>query len=367
MLEKNLIMEANRCLRASTQAASRPSRDAPCLQYKRQWMIGIGVVLCIAALVPDTVLAQVPRSASVATHAVGSLYNTIGTGIATVVTRHTPITVRVQPFAGPPAWLPSMDKGETDMGVLTSADAVTSYKGIKPYSRPFKNTRILLVGGAIQLAFYVRKDSPIQTTADLKGKRIPTEFPGIPIVKLSSTAGLASAGLSYKDIVSVPVSDLQAGNQAFMEGRTDAGWHALRSPAVEEANARVGGVRWIPVNDTPEGAEKMAAVYPGSYPAMLKAGTAPGLLNDTAMLTNDIYLVGTKELSNDGAYAIVKALWDNTQELAAAYRALASWRQDRMVSTKAFLPYHPGAIKFYKEVGLWNKQMDDLQAKLLVQ
>jgi TRAP transporter TAXI family solute receptor len=260
-----------------------------------------------------------------------------------------------------------MDKGDTDMGVLTSADAVTSYNGIKLYKRPFKNTRILLVGGAIQLAFYVRKDSPVQTTADLKGMRVPTDFPGIPIVMLSSTAALASAGLSYKDIVKVPVSDLQAGNQAFMEGRTDAGWHSLRSPAVEEANARVGGVKWISVNDTPEGAEKMAAVYPGSYPATLKAGTATGLVKDTAMLTNDIYLVGTKDLSEDAAYTIVKALWDNTKELAAAYRALASWRQDRMVSRNAFIPYHPGAIKFYKEKGVWNKQMDDLQAKRLAQ
>ena len=359
--------ETNRCLRAAAGTGSCPRKTVRRQQEMRNWMNGIGVALFVSALASSPAPAQVPRSASVATHAVGSLYNTIGTGIATVVSRHTPITVRVQPFAGPPAWLPSMDQGETDMGVLTSADAVTSYKGISLYKRPFKNTRILLVGGAIQLAFYVPKDSPIKSTADLKGKRIPTDFPGIPIVMLSSTAGLASAGLTYKDIVKVPVSDLQAGNQAFMEGRTDAGWHALRSPAVEEANARMGGVKWIPVNDTPEGAEKMAAVYPGSYPATQKAGSATGLVNDTAMLTNDIYLVATKGLSDDAAYTIIKALWGNMKELWAAYPALSSWRQDRMVSRNAFIPYHPGAIRFYKEQGVWNKQMDDLQTKLLAQ
>lgn len=326
-----------------------------------------GVALTVAALSAIPASAQVPRSASIATHAVGSLYNAIGTGIATVVSRHTPITVRVQPFAGPPAWLPSMDQGQTDMGVLTSADAVTSYKGILHYKKPFKNTRILVVGGAIQLAFYVRRDSPVQTTVDLKGKRIPTDFPGIPIVMLSSTAALASAGLSYKDIVKVPVSDLQAGNQAFVEGRTDAGWHSLRSPAVEEANARLGGIRWISVNDSPEGAKKMAEVYPGSYPITVKAGTATGVVNDVAMLTNDIYLVGSKDLSNDAAYAIVKALWDNNKELAAAYSALASWQPARMVSKNAFVPYHPGVIRLFKEKGVWDKNMDDVQAKLLAQ
>jgi TRAP transporter TAXI family solute receptor len=325
-------------------------------------------VACLAlALAPCVALAQLPRSATVATHAVGSLYNAIGTGVATVVSRHTPMTVRVQPFAGPPAWLPSMDQGNTDMGVLTSADAVTSYKGIVTYKRPFKNVRVMVVGGAIQLGFYVKKDAPIQTIADLKGKRIPTDFPGIPIVMLSSTAALASAGLSYKDIVKVPVSDLQAGNQAFMEGRTDAGWHALGSPAVEEANARLGGVRFIPVNDSAEGAAKLDAAYPGSYPGVVKAGSATGVLKDVPLLNNDIYLVGAKDLSDAAAYAVVKALWENMSELWAAYPALKSWQQNRMVSKSAFIPYHPGVIRFYKEKGVWDKSMDERQAKLLAQ
>ena len=314
------------------------------------------------AAVPVTAAEQ--RSASLATHAVGSLYNAIGTGIATVVSRHTAMTVRVQPFAGPPAWLPSMDSGETDMGVITSADAVTSYKGVILYKKPYKNTRILVVGGALRLSFYVPKESPIETVADLKGKKIPADYPGTPIVRLSSTAALATAGLTYNDIIKVPVSDLQSGAQAFMEGRTDAGWHSVGSPAVEEANARKGGVKFISVIATPEGAKKMADVYPGSYPSVLKAGAATGVVKDTSLLTNDIYLVASKDFSDQAAYEVVKALWEYNQELGAAYPALKEWRPERMVSKDAFIPFHPGAIKFFKEKQLWNKEMEALQTKL---
>ncbi len=346
-----------------------PMRTKPAFRAhdRRRRCLRLGIALCALAIAPAASSAGLPRSASIATHAVGSLYNAIGTGIATVVSHHTPITVRVQPFAGPPAWLPSMNEGRTDMGVLTGADAVTSYKGIVNYKHAFKNTRLLLVGGALQLGFYVRKDAPYRTVADLKGKRIPTDFPSIPIVALSSQAALASEGMSYDDIVKVPVSDLNAGNRAFMEGRVDAGWHALRSPAVQEANASVGGVRWLNVNGSPEGARRMAEVYPGSYPAISKHGTAVGLLEDTMMLNNDIYLVGSKELSDEAAYTIVKALWNNVKELWAAYPALRSWRRERMVSPKAAIPYHPGAIKFFKEQGVWNANMDALQAKLLAE
>ncbi|MBI4490842.1 MAG: TAXI family TRAP transporter solute-binding subunit [Deltaproteobacteria bacterium] len=325
------------------------------------------IVLAAFMLAAGPVAAAEQRSATLATHAVGSLYNAIGTGIATVVSRHTPMTVRVQPFAGPPAWLPSMNMGETDMGVLTSADAVTSYKGVILYKKPYKNTRILVVGGSLQLSFYVPKDSPIETVADLKGRRIPTDYPGTPIVRLSSTAALATAGLTYNEIVKVPVSDLQAGSQAFLERRTDAGWHSVGSPAVEEANARRGGVKFISVISTPQGANKMADVYPGSYPSIVKARSATGLIKDTAVLTNDIYLVAAKDLSEEAAYQVVKTLWEYNQELGDAYPALKAWRRDRMVSKNAFIPYHAGAIKFFKERQEWSKEMEALQAKLMSQ
>ncbi|HZD42356.1 MAG TPA: TAXI family TRAP transporter solute-binding subunit [Terriglobales bacterium] len=326
----------------------------------------IAIILVMATL-EGPALAAEQRSATLATHAVGSLYNAIGTGVATVISRHTPITVRVQPFAGPPAWLPSMNQGDTDMGVLTSADAVTSYHAMILYKKPYKNTRILVVGGALQLGFYVPKDAPIDTVADLKGKRLPTGYPGTPIVRLSSTAALATAGLTYNDIIKVPVSDLQAGARAFMEGRTDAGWHSVGSPAVEEANARKGGVKFVSVIDTPEGEKKMAAVFPGIYPSKIKAGSATGILKDTTVLTNDIYLVAAKALSNESAYAIVKALWDFNAELGKAYPALKAWRRERMVAKNAFIPYHPGAIKFFKEKQIWSKEMEVLQAELLKQ
>ncbi|MBI2357578.1 MAG: TAXI family TRAP transporter solute-binding subunit [Deltaproteobacteria bacterium] len=328
-------------------------------------------VLLMAAFIFVPLLAEAagPRSATLATHAVGSLTNAIGTGIALVVSRHTSTTVRVQPFGGPPAWLPSMDKGETDMGILASADAITSYKGIVLYKRPFKikNTRIVIVGGTSQFGYYVAKDSPLETVADLKGRRIPTDFPGIPIVRLAGIAALATAGFTYNDIVKVPVSDLAAGAQAFLEGRVDAGWYSIGSPAIEEANARVGGVRFLSVISTPEGAKKMADIYPGSYPGVVKAGTATGVVKDTTLLTIDFYLVASREMSEEAVYEVVKTLWGYNQELGEANPILRAWRRERMVSQKATIPYHPGATRFFKESGAWSKEMEDLQAKLLKQ
>jgi len=334
---------------------------------KKKLLEGMVFALIALSLMAGFVWAQLPRSATLGTHATGTGFNSIGIGIATVASRHTPISVRVQPSAGPPAWLPAMDRGETDMGVLTSADAVTSYKGIVLYKKPYRNSRILVVGGALYVGFIVAKESPIETVADLKGKRVPSDFPGIPIVRLNATALLASADLSFNDVVKVPVSDLVANYQAFLEGRTDAAWHSVASPGVEEANARRGGVKFISAPSTPEAARKMGEIAPGTYPSVRKTGSATGIVKDTPLMTTDTYLIATKDLSEEAAYQLVKALWDYNEELGATHPILKDWQRDRMISEKAFIPYHAGAIKFFKEKQLWSKEMEALQAKLSTQ
>jgi hypothetical protein len=70
----------------------------------------------------------------------------------------------------------------------------------------------------------------------------------------AATLALATAGLDLDDVVQVPVSNLQAGNQAFIEGRVDAGWHSIGSPAVQEADARKGGAKFLSIIGTPEAA-----------------------------------------------------------------------------------------------------------------
>ncbi len=332
---------------------------------QKRFVVAVGAVMVIAMGACPALSAQ--QSVTLATHATGSLYNSVGTGLASVLNRRSGIVVRVQPFAGPPAWLPSMDQGETDMGLVASPDAVFASKGTVLYKKPYKSPRVLIVGGAFYFGFYVRKVSGMETAADLKGKRVPTDFPGIPVVKLSSSAFLATAGLTYNDILRVPVADLAGASQAFLEGRTDAGWVGLGGAVVVEADARLGGVKFVSAITTPEAAKRAAEIYPGAYPEVVKAGTAAGIVKDTPLLANDIYLVAKKDFSEEAAYQVVKTLWDHNDELGAAFQLLKTWTHDRMVSPRAAIPYHPGAIKFFREKGIWTKDIEALQAKLLAQ
>jgi len=67
------------------------------------------------------------------------------------------------------------------------------------------------------------------------------------------------------------------------------------------------------------------------------------------------------------AYQIVKTLWEHDKELGAIHVRLKDWTNDRFVSSKATVPYHPGAVKFYQEMGVWTGDMAKLQQNLLAQ
>jgi len=326
---------------------------------------GMGL-LFLVLLVPGALLAA-SSSVSLATHAMGSLYNAQGTAMAAVISKNSPMTVRVRPFAGPPAWIPDMDSGEIEFGVVTGTDAATAYRGIILYKRKYPNLRLVMSGGVLRVGFIVRKSSGIKSVTELKGKKIPGDFPGTPISRIGSTAGLASANMTHEDVVKVPVADLGGNVQAFLEGRTDAMWYSVGGPAVQEADSRLpGGVRFISLVNTPEANERVGKIIPGGYISPLKGGTAPGVVEDTQLLTLDIYVIASKDLSEDVVSRFIKTLWDyNAELMASPAPQIKAWSRDRMVTRYAAIPYHPAAVKFYREKGLWAKEMEAVQQKLL--
>lgn len=276
------------------------------------------------------------------------------------------MTMVVRPHPGPPAWLPAMNNGEVEFGILTGPDGASAYRGSGAYRKAFPNIRLFMIGAPLYVAFWVPMDSPIRSVADLRGKRVPSGWTGLPVLAYNAAANLASAGLTWDDIVKVPVAELGENLRAFMEGRTDVMWHSTGTPAVQEANARMrGGIRILPIGTSPEGLRRMGEVNPGSYMMRLKKGAFLGVMEDVPVQTNDEYVVVPAQLPEEVAYTTLKTLWDNNDELRKVTARMRDWTRERMVSSQAAVPYHPGAIKFYREKGVWSAELEQLQQQLV--
>lgn len=332
----------------------------------RGW--GVALVLGLALLLGGALPAWadgMPRSFRISTNPQGSLFYAAGSALAKVVSGHLPVPARVQPYAGTSVAMPLINSGEVELGVNNTNDARMAYRGLKPFI-PSPNLRVITVLFPLRVGFFVPAKSDIRTVQDLKGKRVTGEYKAQLAVWYNGTSILAASGMTWDDVVMVPTANVVTGAQALIEGRVDAALFALGAAKVREANASIsGGVRFLSINDSPEGIKRMQEAMPGTYPVPVKKDSTVGVPEDITVEGYDVFVTTSTHLSDEAAAAMVKAIYGAESELREAFRPFRAFARERMVKDNVTIPYHPGAVKAYKELGLWSAEMDAVQARLL--
>jgi TRAP transporter TAXI family solute receptor len=313
---------------------------------------------------------QPPTILNIGTHPVGAFFHIIGTAVGAVTEKHTSMKTKVMPV-GITAWMPMMVTKEMDLGVLNSTDAKWGYFGLEAYKGLSKGQgfpmRLLLTGICNDISMGVPGDSPVKKFADLKGKRIAAGFAKTPAVQMQATAALANAGLTWDDVKLIPVASPGDATKAVMEGRADAaGSNTVGMPDLTDFNARTGGYL-LSFDPSPEAQARTLKVYPDGMLNLVKGGIWPGVPKDSWLLRYEIYVVSRKDLPDDAAYQIIKAMWDYNKELPPLNRKFAEWTPETFASKNLTIPYHPGSIKFLKEKKLWTKEQEEKQKALLAQ
>ena len=315
-------------------------------------------MLRLATLAIASVLAATAvqgQTLSIGTAQVGSLSNAVGTALGKVMTDHGGMRVRVVPFGGGQQFLPLIGKKETDLAVAGASDALFAYQGKADFNgNPSPSMRAVGVVFPFNIGWFVKKDAPYKSMTDLKGKKVPVGFTANSAQQRSFLATLAADGLKPTDFDGVPVAHVVRAADDFMQGRTEATTFAVGAGKVAEVDVRVGGIRWLNTNNTPEGVKRLREVMPTAYVSEVKP--APGLvgvLAPTSILFEDYIVVTGSHLSDDDAYKIAKVLYEAQDKLAAIVKAYARYDVKELARDRQ-IPFHPGAIKFYKEKGIWK-------------
>jgi hypothetical protein len=105
----------------------------------------------------------------------GGFTNQAGQSLAKMLSQNTDLQVRAQPFGGSSVYVPLLNKGELEFGLVNELEALFAVTGTGIYpDRPNPDLRVVSVSIPFRVATFVRKDSDIKTLADLKGKRVPS-------------------------------------------------------------------------------------------------------------------------------------------------------------------------------------------------
>jgi TRAP transporter TAXI family solute receptor len=314
-----------------------------------------------------------PSSVSIGTNPAGTVFYAVGSGLAKVISDHAPFQAVVQPYTGTSTFIPLLQTGELTLGVVNAVDMAMVYRGpdkLKVGDRnpfqPVPEVRLLMRGAPLMVSPFTKKDSGIETVADLRGQRVAGDYAAHLAVWFNMFGALASCGLTWNDVQVVPVPAANDGIDALVQGRVVAAPHALGSGKVREADSSVG-LRLVSICADEQGAKRLRDAVPGYYAKLIPAGSTTGAVQDGYTTAYDIYFVAHKNLPDNVANAVVQAIWQHTAELAPLHPTLQEWTTDRFVDPGATIPYHPGAIQFYKDQGIWTAEMDKAQQELLTQ
>lgn len=303
--------------------------------------------------------AQLPRAVGIGTNTPGTVFYALGSGLAKVIAETTPMQATVQPYAGTSTFLPLLNTGELDFGLVNAVDMGMAYQGPQrlkiggrnafPHS---PNVRLVMRGAPLLIGLLVRKDSTLRTVHDVKGKRMTGEYPAHHAVWTAMYGFLVGAGLGWNDVKVVPVPAVNDGIDAIVQGRADVSGVALNAAKVREADAAVG-VRHLSADCSPDGDRRIRQAVPGYYMRMVKAGSAAAVTEDTCVLAYDIYFATHSGASDPVVAAVLKAVWENIDALTPIHPTFKEWTRNRAAAADVTIPYHPAAIKFYKDQGVW--------------
>lgn len=219
------------------------------------------------------------------------------------------------------------------------------------------------------ITLMVRGNSGIKKIADLKGKKV-AYVEGSPGLNVQAEAHLAFGGLTWKDVEAVTVPSYAAGCEGVISGLVDTAITVPTASFARRLEATTYGIGYIalPFNDE-AGWKRAAGVYPfwAKYKATNGAGVSPQKPLMCATYANPIGICMGKA-DPELIYWFVKNLAESYKIYAKKSAVMKdNWTVDwciELIKSTA-IPVHPGAIRYWREVGKWTPEMDARNKKLI--
>jgi TRAP transporter TAXI family solute receptor len=292
------------------------------------------------------------QSVGIATSNPGSLFHNIGTAVANAA-NEAGLNATIQPATSPNQYLPFVASGGIEFGVANLQEVNYALEGKEWFSGSVNpDLRIVARIMPLREAIFVRADSDIKTIADLKGKPMVDGYTAQQTIIPQLDAMYATAGMTRADMESVNVASVVAGADAFIAGESVGFIFAHGAGKVREADAAVGGLRALSIENTEENLKLIREHWPVAFFTEVKGGSTPGVAETAWYMAYPQVVFTHAKAPDDVVYAMAKALYEGKEVLGKSFPPFRAFNPQDMAGDVAPSRFHPGAVKFFKEVGL---------------
>lgn len=314
--------------------------------------VALAVTLAGGLMATGTADAQ-QKTIAIGTGGTGGVYYPLGGAIANVLSKNLPnVQATAEVTGGSVDNLKLIASGQSELGFTMADAAQDALQGQGKFSSGKVPLQTLLVVYPNRMHVVTVEGKGIEKLSDLKGKRVSTGSPG-SATEVMAFRVIEAGGLDKdKDMTRERLGVAESVN-AVKDGKIDAFFWVggLPTAAVTDLAATPG--LKIKLVDHSEVVAKMNAKYGDLYsPGTIPSGTYPGYDKDNknAEVWN-IVVTGSK-MSDADAYAIVKTLVEKKADLVAVHKEANSFNLENQVQARSPVPFHPGALKYFKEKGI---------------
>jgi TRAP transporter TAXI family solute receptor len=317
----------------------------------RKFLLGFVLALSAAVAVPGA--AQEKINLSIGTGGTGGVYYPLGGGIANVLSKYVPgMQATAEVTGGSVDNLKLIATGKPYIALSMAdvgQDAVQGQGKFKGSKIPLRTLMVLYTN---HMHVVTVEGNGINSIKDLKGKRVSTGSPG-SATEVMAFRIIEAAGLSpTKDMNRERLGVAESVN-AVKDHKIDAFFWVggLPTAAVTDLAATPGvKIKLIDHADTVAALNKK---YGNLYiQDTIPKGTYSGQTTDNKQASVANILVAHEKLSDQAAYNIVKTIFDKRQELINVHKAAEEFKLETQKTSATPVPYHPGAIKYFKEKGV---------------
>ena len=312
-------------------------------------------VCAIAAAVMGAGAVNAQEFITIGTGSVTGVYYPTGGAICKLVNKgrkdHN-IRCSVESTGGSIYNVNTIRASELDFGIVQSEWQYHGYNGTSKFADqgPYKNLRAMFSLHTEPFNIIARTDSGIETVSDLAGKRVNIGNPGSGD---RATMGVIMEAMGWTNDSFKLASELKGSerSQALCDNKIDAFVYVVGHPngSIKEATtscdakliSATGGKIDAIVNENP--------YYTFST---VPAGMYRGTEKDVNSFGVAATMVTTTDVSDEVAYNVAKAVFENFSTFKRLHPAFANLKKEDMVKAGLSIPLHPGAVKYYKEVGL---------------
>jgi len=311
--------------------------------------LAAGLALALSA---GGVSAQQTKQLSIATGGTGGVYYPLAGGFGSIIAKELPgVTATAQVTGGSVANLQLIAAGKAD-ACFTQVDAAwEAINGTGKFSSKVP-VRALVVMYPNQMQVVTVEGTGVTKVEDMKGRRISTGAPG-SATEIFAFRVLEAAGLDPdKDIKKERLSAAESVN-ALKDKKIDAFFFVAGVPTAAVTDLAATPGTKIKMIDIAQYRDKMNAKHGPLYAEQVIPKTAyTGMEADNKNLSVWNIMAVTESFPEDMAYNLTKIMLEKREDLAKVHSEGAGIKPELQSVKRAGVPFHPGALRYFKEKGI---------------